>query len=99
MEKKREGYNRYPQELRDRAVNMARELHQADPKDNDVIARVARQLGVGPESLRIWVTRAEIEEGPQPGMTDVERAELVSLGKEVRDCFKALVASDLAVVT
>jgi transposase-like protein len=63
---------------------MVRELHQADPKDSGVIARVARQLGVGPESLRIWITRAEIEEGKRPGMTDVERAELTSLRKEVR---------------
>jgi transposase len=89
MEKKREGYHRYPRELKDRAVNMVRELRQADPKDNGVIARVARQLGVGPESLRIWVTRAEIEEGKRPGMTDVERTELTSLRKEVRELRRA----------
>jgi len=56
MEKKKSGSGRYPQELKDRSVKMALELRQADPKDNGVIARVARQLGVGHESLRQWVT-------------------------------------------
>lgn len=85
MENKREGYHRYPQELKDRAVNMVRELRQVDPRDNGVIARVARQLGVGPESLRIWVTRSEIEEGKRSGMTEAERSELVALRKENRE--------------
>ncbi len=89
MEKKREGYRRYPQELKDRAVNMVRELRQTDPKDTGVIGRVARQLGVGPESLRIWVTRTEIEEGKRPGVTDAERAELSLLRKENRELRRA----------
>jgi transposase len=89
MERKREGYQRYPQELKDRAVKMVQELRQVDPKDNGVIARVARQLGVGPESLRIWVTRAEIEDGKRPGMTETERNELVSLRKENRELRRA----------
>jgi transposase len=89
MEKKKSGYTRYPQELKDRAVNMVRELRQADPKDNGVIARVARQLGVGSESLRIWVTRSEIEEGKRPGMTEAERSELVALRKENRELRRA----------
>ena len=68
---------------------MVRELRQADPRDNGVIARVARQLGVGPESLRIWVTRSEIEEGKRPGMTEAERSELVALRKENRELRRA----------
>jgi len=89
MENKRPGYQRYPQELKERAVNMVRELRQSDPKDNGVIARVARQLGIGPESLRIWVTRAEIEDGKRPGMSESERSELASLRKEVRELRRA----------
>ena len=42
---------RYPAELKDRAVRMVRELRQQDPGDTAVISRVARQLGVGTESL------------------------------------------------
>jgi len=68
---------------------MVRELKQSDPKDNGVIARVVRQLGIGPESLRIWVTRAEIEDGKRLGMSDPERSELASLRKEVRELRRA----------
>jgi transposase len=89
MEKKRAGHARYPQELKDRAVKMVQELRQADPKDNGVITRVARQLGVGSESLRVWVARADIEEGKRPGMTEAERDELRSLRKEVRELRRA----------
>lgn len=46
MEKMRSGSARYPQELKDRAVKMVLDLRRADPKDNGVIARVSRQLGV-----------------------------------------------------
>jgi hypothetical protein len=33
---------RYPDELRDRAVKMVRELRAADPNDRGVVSRVAR---------------------------------------------------------
>ena len=46
---------RYPAEIRQRAVRMVQELRREDPADHGVIARVARQLDVGAESLRTWV--------------------------------------------
>ena len=42
---------RYPPELKDRAVRMVHQLRREDPGDQSVISRVARQLGVGKESL------------------------------------------------
>ncbi len=49
---------RYPQELRERAVRM---VHEAVDENNGdrfgVVSRVARQLGVGVESLRNWVLK------------------------------------------
>jgi transposase len=85
MSKQSAAPKRYPPELRERAVRMVRELRLADPKDQGVVTRVARQLGVGSESLRNWIKRDEIEAGLRPGMTEAERAELVALRKEVRE--------------
>jgi transposase-like protein len=48
-----------------------------------VVARVARQLGVGDESLRTWVKETEVDGGNRPGLTTEEQAELAELRKEV----------------
>jgi transposase-like protein len=37
------------------------------------VTRVARQLGIGPESLRNWVKHAEIDNGKRPGVTADQR--------------------------
>ena len=80
---------RYPDELKERAVKMVLELRRDDPGDHGVINRVARQLGVGSESLRNWVKRAEIQMGQRAGMTEAEREELATLRKEVRELRRA----------
>jgi transposase-like protein len=89
MDKKQAGQTRYPSELKERAVRMVRDLQRADPQDKNVISRVARQLGVGSESLRTWVKLAEIEEGKRPGMNEAERSELKVLRKENRELRRA----------
>ena len=50
-----------------------------------VVVRVARQLGVGPKSLRSWLKQAEIDSGARPGTStadaqrssDVEETEVL----------------------
>ena len=80
---------RYPDELKERAVKMVRDLKAADPSDRGVFSRVSRQLGIGTESLRIWVARAETEEGLRPSVSDSEAVELRELRKEVKELRRA----------
>jgi hypothetical protein len=54
-------------------VRMVGELRRQDPADHGVIARVARQLDVGAESLRQWVKQAEVDTGARPGASTAEQ--------------------------
>ena len=81
MEKKATS-KRYPPELKERAVRMVKDLRQQDPGDKAVISRVARQLGVGDESLRAWIKQSEIDSGQRAGLSTEEQAELTRLRKE-----------------
>jgi transposase len=54
-----------------------------------VITRVARQLGIGTESLRNWVRQAEIDGGQRPGTSTEDRARIAALEKENRELRRA----------
>jgi transposase len=74
---------KYPQELRDRAVRLARESDRP-------LAQIARDLGVHKEALRTWVRQDEADRGERADqLTTVEREELVRLRAEVRDLRRA----------
>jgi len=67
----------YPDAFRAEAVRLARS--GAVPA-----ARIARDLGVSPDTLRAWVRQTRIDAGEQGGLTTEERAELSQLRREVR---------------
>lgn len=46
-------------------------------------AQVARDLGINPETLRLWVKQADIDAGQREGLTTDELAELARLRREV----------------
>ena len=89
MANKGQDKRRYPLELKERAIKMVIDLQRDDPNDRSVINRVSRQLGVGSESLRIWVKRAQIDAGQRGGLTTAQEAELKELRKEVRELRRA----------
>ena len=80
---------RYPPELKERAVRMVHETIAAEGQSFGVITRIARQLGVGSESLRIWVRQAEVDRGERAGLTTDERQRIAELEREVRELRRA----------
>ena len=80
---------RYPGELRERAVRMVREATVEGGESFGVVTRVARQLGIGVESLRNWVKQAEVDGGQRPGVTTEERRRIAELERENRELRRA----------
>ena len=79
----------YPSELRERAVRMVLETYAERGERFGVITDVARQLGVGVESLRNWVKQAEIDEGRRPGTPAAAQAKIAELEAEVKELRRA----------
>jgi transposase len=80
---------RYPAEIRERAVRMVFE-HEADhPSQWAAITSIASKFGMTPETLRIWVRRAEVDAGARPGVTTEERERLRELERENRELRRA----------
>ena len=50
-----------------------------------MVNRIARQLGVGPESLRSWVRQAEVDGGQRPGTSTEDKTRIAALEREVRE--------------
>lgn len=74
---------KYPQELRERAIRLARESDRP-------LAQIARDLGVHKEALRTWVRQDEADRGERADqLTTVEREELARLRAENRDLRRA----------
>jgi transposase len=80
---------RYPPELRERAVRMVLETMEQTGQRVGVITRIARQLGIGAESLRGWVRQAEVDGGRRPGLTTAEQQRIAELEREVRELRRA----------
>jgi len=68
--------------LRDRAVRLVREHRSEYPSLTAASAAVARQVGVGHESVRRWVLQSDIDDGTRDGVTSVEHAEIKKLKAE-----------------
>jgi putative transposase len=80
---------RYPAEMRERAIRMLRETIAESGERKGAVSRVARQLGIGTESLRHWVKRADIDNAKRPGVTSAEQQRITELERENRELRRA----------
>ena len=80
---------KYPVELRERAVRMVLEIRRETGERHGAVTRVARELGVGIESLRGWVNLAEVDSGRRPGTSSVDAQRIAELEREVRELRRA----------
>lgn len=71
-------------ELRARAVRLVREHRGEYPTLTAACLAVAKQLGVGKETVRRWVVQAEVDDGQRPGVTSEEAEEIKRLKAENR---------------
>ena len=81
--------HKYPDELRERAVRMVLEIREETGEKHGTITRVAKELGVGAESLRHWVNRAEIDSGRRPGTSTADAQRIAQLERENKELRRA----------
>jgi transposase len=80
---------RYTKEQKDQAVRLVRAARKETGRDDGAVPRVAKQLGYGVESVRMWVKQADIDEGKQPGVSTAEQERIRRLEQENRELRRA----------
>lgn len=72
----------FPPEFRQRALRLIEESMPEHETEYAAIRHVGAKLGIGPETLRKWRRRAEVDSGQRPGVTSDENAEIKRLRRE-----------------
>jgi transposase len=80
---------RYSPAEREQAVRLVRQLRKELGTDQGTIARVAKQLGYGVESVRAWVNQADIDGGVKDGTSTEDAQRIKELEQEVRELRRA----------
>lgn len=81
--------NRYPREVRERAVRLVREAESEHSSQWAAIQSIAAKIGCTHETLRRWVRQAEKDCGERAGLTSDEKALLKQLQRENRELKQA----------
>src|SRR3954471_17815127 len=80
---------KYPDELRERAVRLAVDARRDPATRSGALRRIGEPLGINPETLRNWVSQAEIDEVHRPGTTTDDATRLAELDRENRELRRA----------
>ncbi len=80
---------RYTRAQKEHAVRLVCKIREETGEKHGAVERVARQLGYGVESVRLWVRQADIDAGERPGVTSEEDARIRRLEQENRELRRA----------
>jgi transposase-like protein len=67
----------HPKEFRDDVVAVAR-------RGEAPVAQIAKDFGISESCLRNWLSKADVEDGVRPGVTNAENAELREARRKIR---------------
>ena len=79
----------YSPEVRERAVRMVLEHRGEHRSEWAAICSIAEKFGCASEALRLWVRRAERDQGLRAGLSSSERERLKTLERENRELRRA----------
>jgi transposase len=80
---------KYPDELRERAIRLTLDARKDPASRPGACARIGEQLGINPQTLRGWVTQAEVDAGARPGTTTNDAEKLAELERDNRELRRA----------
>lgn len=81
--------NRFPAEVRERAVRLVLEHTKEYASQWAAILSIAAKIGCTPETLRRWVRCEEVDSGMRSGLTSEERVRVKELERENRELRRA----------
>jgi len=81
--------NRFPPEVRERAVRMVHEHRGEYPSLWACIESIAPKIGCVPQTLNDWVKQHEIDAGVRDGVSTDERERVKALEREVKELRRA----------
>jgi transposase-like protein len=80
---------RYTVAQKEQAVRLVRQIREETGERHGAVQRVARQLGYGVETVRKWVSQADVDAGERPGTTSEDNAKIRRLEQENRELRRA----------
>jgi transposase len=80
---------KYPEELRERAIRLTLDARKDPASRPGACARIGEQLGINPQTLRGWVTQAEVDAGARPGTSTNDAEKLAQLERDNRELRRA----------
>jgi transposase len=76
---------KYPDELRERAIRLVLDAKSDPGTRMGAAQRIGQQLGINIDTLRGWVTQAEIDGGRRSGTTSTDAQRLLALERENKE--------------